>query len=95
MNQQQLIDDVARLLGLPKQAVKDVLMIAGDVIIETLSEDQECVLPRLGKLSIKRRKARDGRNPRTGEAIKIRAKRSVSFRAGKALKDAIGRPSLK
>ena len=46
-------------------------------------------LPGLGKIELKNRKARMGRNPKTGEAIQIKAKRVVKFRVAKAAKDAI------
>ena len=46
-------------------------------------------LPGIGKLVLVKRKARTGRNPRTGEAIKIPAKKAVKFRVAKAAKDAI------
>ena len=46
-------------------------------------------LPGIGKIALVKRKARKGRNPRTGEAIKIPAKKAVKFRVAKAAKDAI------
>ena len=61
----------------------------GDCIRESLTQGKETVLPGIGKLTVKEKQARTGRNPATGEPIQIAAKKSPAFSAAKALKDAV------
>lgn len=89
MNQSELILKVASISGESKKAVEAVLKTAGDVIAAELQEGGEAVLPGLGKLSVKDKPARQGRNPKTGEEITIPAHKSPKYSACKALKDAI------
>jgi DNA-binding protein HU-beta len=70
-----------------KAAVERVLDALGEVAGAALAGGGEVPLPGLGKLKAKKRAARTGRNPRTGEAIQINGRMGVSFEAGKALKD--------
>jgi DNA-binding protein HU-beta len=58
---------------------------------ETLAQGKEAILPGIGKFTVKEKQARTGRNPATGAAIQIAAKKSPAFSAAKALKDAVGR----
>ena len=89
MNQSELIECVAQENKLAKTTVKAVLESAADHVYGALNGGEEAVLPGLGKLSREVRSARSGRNPKTGEAIEIPAKRVVKFSAAKALKDAV------
>lgn len=89
MNQSELILKVASISGESKKSVEAVLKTAGDVIAAELKEGGEAVLPGLGKLSVKDKPARKGRNPATGEEIDIPARRAPHFGAAKALKDAV------
>lgn len=89
MNQSELILKTAQISGLTKKDVEHVLKTAGDVVQAALAEEGEAVLPGLGKLSVKTRAAREGRNPATGEAMQIAAKKVPHFSAAKALKDAV------
>ncbi len=57
---------------------------------ETLAQGKEAILPGIGKFTVKEKQARTGRNPATGAAIQIAAKKSPAFSAAKALKDAVG-----
>lgn len=59
------------------------------VIVRTLKKNQKVQITGFGTFESRKRKARTGRNPRTGEKIRIPASRAVSFRAGKGLKDAV------
>jgi DNA-binding protein HU-beta len=88
MNQSELITKVASISGESRKAVEAVLKTAGDVIGSTLGEGGEVTLPGIGKLSVTHTTARTGRNPKTGEAIEIPAKKKPHFSAAKALKDA-------
>jgi DNA-binding protein HU-beta len=89
MNQSELVIKTAQVSGVSKKDVEHVLKTAGDVIAAALVEEGEAVLPGLGKLSIKTRAARTGRNPATGETMQIAAKMVPHFGATKALKDAV------
>lgn len=89
MNQSELITKVAAISGESKKATEAVLKATADVIASTLKEGSEVTLPGLGKLYVKDRAARGGRNPKTGEPITIPAAKSPGFKAAKALKDAV------
>ena len=68
-----------------KRIVQNVL----DVIVETLVEEGRLELRNFGVLEVRERAARKARNPRTGEAVQVKKKRVVVFKAGKALEDAV------
>lgn len=89
MNQSELTAKVAAISGETKKAAEAVLKATADVITSTLKEGGEVTLPGLGKLYVKQRAARPGRNPKTGEAIEIPAGKSPGFKAAKPLKDAV------
>lgn len=89
MNQSELIAVVADRGSESNRVTGDILKAAGEVVAATLKAGGEVTLPGIGKLSVKTRAARAGRNPKTGEAIQIPAKRSVAFSAAKALRDAV------
>lgn len=89
MNQSELILKTAQISGLSKKDVEHALKTAGDVVQAALVEEGEAVLPGIGRLSVKTRAAREGRNPATGEAMQIAAKKVPHFSAAKALKDAV------
>ncbi len=83
----QVIGAVADKCDLPKKQINTVIeQLVGLAYKEAKNS---FTLPGLGKLVLVNRKARMGRNPQTGEAIKIPAKRVVKFRIAKAAKDAI------
>ena len=77
-----------------KQAEKIVDALAG-AVKESLQKGEKAVLPGLGSLSCVERRARAGRNPRTGEAIKIPAKRTAKFSVSASLSNAIDRTKAK
>jgi DNA-binding protein HU-beta len=87
MTKSQLISKVADKASITKKAAGEIL----DYIAEVAYKEAKntFTLPGLGKLVLVNRKARMGRNPATGETIKIKAKRVVKFRVAKAAKDAI------
>ena len=88
MNQAELVKAVSEKSSLPQTQVESVLKGLGAVAHECLGAGGEVVLPGIGKLSVATRAARTGRNPRTGEALNIAAKKVPHFSAAKALKDA-------
>lgn len=89
MNKAELIDAVAASADIPKAAAGRAL----DAIIESiegaLKEGDSVALVGFGTFSVKERAARTGRNPQTGAPIEIAAAKIPSFKAGKALKDAV------
>ena len=95
MTQTQLVKELAARCEVNNKAAKGFLeSIAGLAVGET-KKNGVFVLPGIGRLVLVNRKARTGRNPATGEAIKIPAKKVVKFRVAKAAKDAIVPPKKK
>jgi len=86
VNKQDLVAVVAESGDLPKAKAGDVLDAVFEAITQSLKNKQEVRLVGFGTFSTTRRKAGKGRNPRTGEEIKIAASTTVRFKAGKSLK---------
>ena len=78
--------------GVPAKSAKAFVTAYADLAIKETKKSGVCVLPGIGRLVRQDRKARMGRNPATGEAIKIPAKKVVKFRVAKAAKDVIAPP---
>jgi DNA-binding protein HU-beta len=95
LTQSQVITSLADQSDLNKKVVKEVLTNLADLAIKETKKKGEFVFPGVGKLVRSDRKARMGRNPATGEPIKIPAKKVVKFRVSKAAKDAIVPPVKK
>ena len=89
MNKTELIDFIADRAGLTKVASASALEAFQEGVMASLQKGDPVVLVNFGTLTVKKRAAREGLNPRTGEKIKIGATKVVGFKAGKALKDAV------
>ncbi len=89
MNKTELIEAIAASADLPKAAAGRALDAVIDTITGALKKDDQVVLVGFGTFAVKDRAARTGRNPQTGKPIEIAAAKIPSFRAGKALKDAV------
>ena len=89
MNKTDLIEAIAASADLPKAAAGRALDAMMDAITGALKKDDQVVLVGFGTFAVKDRAARTGRNPQTGKPIEIAAAKIPSFRAGKALKDAV------
>jgi DNA-binding protein HU-beta len=89
MTKEELIEKVASTAGLSKADASRVLNTIMDSIKAALKKGQKVTMVGFGSFSVSKRKARKGRNPRTGEAIKIPAGKVPRFSAGKSLKDAV------
>lgn len=93
MNKTELTDALASATDMTKadaQRAIDTLFDADSgIIARTLKRNGKVQITGFGTFESRQRKARAGRNPRTGEKIRIPASRTVSFRAGKGLKDAV------
>ena len=88
MNRAELVEEVAKVTCTKKEA--DVAISAALAAIQkALKKGDSVTLVGFGTVSGSKRKARKGRNPQTGEAIKIAAKKVPVFKAGKGLKDAV------
>jgi DNA-binding protein HU-beta len=89
MNKQDLISAVADSSGLSKTDAAKAVEGVFDSITEALKKGDEVRLVGFGTFSVSKRKASTGRNPRTGEAMTIKASSQPKFKAGKGLKDAV------
>ena len=87
MTKSQIADHLAGKAGITKKTAAQLLVDLASLAYKEAKNT--FVVPGIGKLVLANRKARMGRNPQTGEAIKIPAKRVVKFRIAKAAKDAI------
>ena len=92
MTQTQLVRALAEKLQISNKTAKDGLAALAAMAIAEVKKNGMFVLPGIGRLVRVDRKARVGRNPATGESIKIPAKKVVKFRVAKAAKDAIVPP---
>ena len=88
MNKADLINEVADVVGTKKEAQAAVDCVFSS-IRKSLKKKDDVTLIGFGTFKVAKRKARTGRNPQTGEEIKIKAKNVPKFVAGKALKDAV------
>ena len=89
MNKSELIDAIAQKGGLTKVDAGKALDATLEAISEALKGGDTVTLVGFGSFSVKERAARTGRNPKTGEELKIPASKVPSFKAGKGLKDAV------
>jgi DNA-binding protein HU-beta len=95
MTQTQIVQTLADKCEVTKKVSKALLDTLAQTAIAEVKKNGMFVLPGIGRLVRVDRKARMGRNPATGAAIKIAAKKVVKFRVAKAAKDAIVPPKVK
>lgn len=95
MTQTQLVRTLAEACEVPNKTARAMLDHLSSMAVTEVKKNGVFVLPGLGRLVRVDRKARMGRNPATGESIKIPAKKVVKFRVAKAAKDAIVPPKVK
>ena len=89
MSQSEVVNHFAEKYELKRAQVKELFEELANLATNEVKESGEFVLPGFGKLVLSERKAREGRNPQTGETIQIPAKTALKFRLGKGLKDAV------
>ena len=89
MNKSELIDAIAASSGLSKADASRALDGVTSAVTKALKGGDSVSLVGFGTFAVKHRAARAGRNPRTGATIQIKASNNPSFKAGKALKDAV------
>jgi DNA-binding protein HU-beta len=88
MNKGDLVNEVAAVVGTKKEAQAAVDCVFSS-ITKALKKGDAVTLVGFGTFKVTKRKARKGRNPQTGEEIKIKASKAPKFTAGKSLKDAV------
>jgi nucleoid DNA-binding protein len=89
MNKKELIERIAEEADAPKSEAQKHFEAFEQVVAEALKGGEEVQITGFGKFSVRERKAREGRNPQTGEKMKIAASKVPAFSAGNALKEAI------
>lgn len=89
VNKSELIELIASKADISKSSAGDALDATLSGITDALKSGDSVTFVGFGTFSVSDRAARDGRNPRTGETIKIKASKLAKFKAGKALKDAL------
>ena len=89
MNRNELVSKVATSTGMSKTNVNSVLDAFTSTVTSALKSGEDVRLVGFGTFSVLQRKAMEGRNPRTGEAIKIPASKRPKFKAGKNVVDAM------
>lgn len=92
VTKRELVIDVAEKLGYTQNEVSAVVQATLETITETLAGGNRLEIRNFGVFEIKRRDARIGRNPRTGEAVPIGEKRVAVFKPGKMLKELVENP---
>jgi len=91
MTKAELIAKVAEKAGLKKAEAERAVNAAIEALTEALAKGERTAIPGLGVFNVKERKARKGRNPRTGKEIKIPARKTVAFTAAKSLKATVNK----
>ena len=91
MNKAELVEALAKETGATKKAAEQSLNAITEIISKSLKKGDKVQLVGFGSFEVRKRAARKGRNPQTGEEIKIPASNSPVFKAGKALKDTVNK----
>jgi len=89
MNKAEFVGAVADSAGLSKVDAGKAVEAMMEVVKKALKKGDTISLVGFGTFAVRKRAARSGRNPRTGQTIKIKASKNPAFKAGKALKDAL------
>ena len=89
MNKAEFVDAVAEKASMSKADATTAVDAVLDSLTEAMKNGEQVTLVGFGTFLVRKREARTGRNPRTGEALEIAASNAPSFKAGKALKDAV------
>jgi DNA-binding protein HU-beta len=89
MKKKELIERIAEEANVPKSEAQKYFEAFKEVVTEALKAGEEVQITGFGKFSVKERMAREGRNPQTGQKMKIAAQKVPAFSAGNALKEAV------
>ncbi|MGP4845332.1 HU family DNA-binding protein [Marinobacter sp. 1Y8] len=91
MRKPELASAIAEETGLTKEKANEVITAFTDQVAAAAAKGDDISLIGFGTFSIRKRDARTGRNPQTGATMQIAASKTVGFKAGKALKDAVAK----
>ena len=89
MNKTELVEMVSKKTGMTKKDSENAVAAVLDGITDSIAKGEKVQLVGFGTFEVRERKEREGRNPSTGEAIKIAAQKVPAFKPGKALKDKV------
>jgi DNA-binding protein HU-beta len=89
MSQSEVLNHFAEKFDMKRAQVKELFEEMANLATQEVKGNGEFVLPGFGKLVLSERKAREGRNPQTGETIQIPAKTTLKFRLSKSMKDSV------
>ncbi|GIX33394.1 MAG: transcriptional regulator [Lysobacterales bacterium] len=89
MNKAEFVGAVAEKCKMSKSQAAEAVDAMVEVLKKALKKGESVTLVGFGTFSVRKRAAREGRNPRTGQTIKIKASKTPVFKAGKAFKDAV------
>jgi DNA-binding protein HU-beta len=89
MSQSDVVNHFANKFSMKRTQAKELFEELSNLAAQEVRENGEFILPGFGKLVLSKRKAREGRNPATGETIQIPAKTTLKFRVGKGMKDSV------
>ena len=91
MTKQEFVEKMAAKSGLTKADSERALNAFQEAVTEELSKGGKVTLTGFGTYATSKREAREGRNPRTGEKVKIAARKAVTFKVGSKLKEAVNK----
>ncbi len=89
MTKKDIVLKITDLTGIKQVDVKKIVQLTFDVITESLNRDEKVELRNFGVFKVKERRARFGRNPRTGESVPVPPRKVVVFKPGLEMKDKI------
>ncbi len=89
MTKDDIVEAIVKKTAITKKDASEALATVLEEITKALSKGQDVTLTGFGTFKVGKRAAREGRNPKTGEKIKIPAMKTPKFKAGKGLKDAV------
>ncbi len=89
MTKSELIEAVSSKIDVPKNRAEDIVNAVFDAMTDALLEDRRIEVRGFGSFSIRKYRARKGRNPRTGTEVQVDKKKSVHFKVGKELRDRV------
>lgn len=95
MNKSEIIEQLAEDHGLTKVKAKEIVEQIFGIVGTSLKKEGRFSFPDLGTFTVSQRAARTGRNPATGETIKIKASKSVRFKAAPGLKELVAKTKVK
>ncbi len=94
MTKADLVDEVIRAVGVQKTQAELIVSTVFEAIVEALRREDKIELRGFGSFRIRRRRPRQGRNPKTGDRVQVPEKRVAYFKPGKELKELINRESM-